>query len=107
MLRKLQHHIVNQALLTLRKLQHHIVNQALLMLSKLQHHTVNQALLEVAHQNVKNLVPVHVLIGVEDIKETVESILQELDHFLPVHTHEVGQHNTEIMLLLTPFQQHQ
>ncbi len=40
-LRKL-HHNVNQALLTLRKLQCHIVNQALLTL---QHHIVNQALL--------------------------------------------------------------
>ena len=59
------------------------------------------------YQHIKDFLPIHVTVGVEDFKETVKSVLKKLDHLLSTDVTEISQHYSKVLSLLTPLQQHE
>ena len=57
------------------------------------------------YQRVKNKFPILVAVSVEDLKEAVECVLQELDDLLPTNTHEVCQNYFQVSFTLSPLEE--
>ena len=70
-------------------------------------HSLSLSPSSLTYQHLEDLVPKHLLVAVEDVKETVERVLQELDQLLPTDVLHVGEHHTQVLLTLTPLEQHQ